>query len=87
MKNIYYLAADSEGECLITCDHEHQTVIAATACISSTGGYVVGFENGAIRALTDVEEAEFQDAMYGSKMESRQNAPFHLLARLKPQEF
>jgi hypothetical protein len=80
MNNICYNAAYTEGECLIACNHEHKTVIAATACISSTGGYVVGVENGAIRALTDVEESEFQDAMYGSKVEFRQHASSQVLA-------
>ena len=80
MNNICYNAAYTEGECLIACNHEHQTVIAAAACISWIGGYVVGVENGTIRALTDAEEAEFQDAMYGSKVEFRQHATAQVLA-------
>jgi hypothetical protein len=87
MKNIYYRTAYTEGECLIACNHEHQTVIAATACIAATGGYVVGVEDGAIRTLTDAEETEFQNAMCGSKVEFQQNAAFHLLMRLEPQGF
>lgn len=80
MKHIWYNAAYTEGECLIACNHEHQTVIAATACISWTAGFVVGVENGIIRALDDAEEIAFQDAMYGSKVEVRQEATSLVLA-------
>ena len=73
MKNIYYHAAHTDSGCLMACGHEHRTVSAAAACISSAGGYVVGVENRALRALTDAEEVEFQNAMYG-KVESRQNS-------------
>ncbi len=85
MENVQYRAAYSEGECLIACDHEHHTVIAATACIASIGGYVVAVADGAMRALTEAEEAEFQNAMCGNKVDPQQNAAYHLLARLEPQ--
>ena len=34
--------------------------------VPSAGGYVVAVENGILRALTDAEEDEFQEAMYGT---------------------
>ena len=66
MSKVYYFAANTDGECIIGCIHEHRTVTNATACISSAGGYVVAVENMTLRALTDAEEAEFQAAMYGN---------------------
>ena len=62
---LYYFAAWTDSGCLLGCPHEHNTVSAATACISCAGGYVVAVENSVLRALTDVEEADFQYAMYG----------------------
>lgn len=63
MKSIYYFAAWTDSGCLLGCDDEHQTVTEAVDChssISHAGSYVVAVENGILRALTDVEEAEFQ---------------------------
>jgi len=79
MAPIYYFAAWADGGCLLGCEHQHQTVSAATACISSAGGYVIAIENGVLRALTDEEEAEFQNAMYGTS-EKAQNERDLLLA-------
>jgi hypothetical protein len=70
MSSTFYFSAWTDSGCLLGCDHEHQTVTSATACISCAGGYVVAVENGVLRALTDAEEVEFQHAMYGSKVES-----------------
>jgi hypothetical protein len=67
MKKLHYFAASTDSGCLLGCEHEHQTVTSATACISTAGGYVVGVENDKYRALNDAEEAEFQRAMYGSE--------------------
>ena len=58
MKKIHYFAAWSEGYCLEGCDHEHQTVTSAVACINTCGGYVVAMETQ-LRALTDAEEQNF----------------------------
>jgi hypothetical protein len=61
--NIYYFASWTNSGFLLGCDHEHQTVAAAVDCdssISHAGSYVVAVENDVLRALTDVEEAEFQ---------------------------
>jgi hypothetical protein len=66
---IYYFAAWTDSNCLLGCSHEHSTVLSAAACISQAGGYVVAVENGALRALTEVEEIDFQHAMYGTNTE------------------
>jgi len=67
MKDLYYFAASTDSGCLLGCDHHHQTVTSAAACINCAGGYVIAVENGKYRALNDVEEAEFQKAMYGTE--------------------
>ena len=67
MPSIVYFAAWTDSGCLLGCDHEHQTVTSAAACISCAAGYVIAIERSVLRALTDAEEAEFQRAMYGSK--------------------
>jgi hypothetical protein len=70
MGSTFYFSAWTDSGCLLGCDHQHQTVTSATACISCAGGYVIPVENGVLRALTDAEELEFQHAMYGGKVES-----------------
>jgi hypothetical protein len=62
MDSIYYFAAWTDSGFLLGCDHEHQTVTEAVACISYAGGYVIAVENNVLRALADDEEAEFQRA-------------------------
>jgi hypothetical protein len=74
MGSTFYFSAWTDSGCLLGCDHEHQTVTSATACISCAGGYVIAVEKGVLRALTDAEEVEFQRAMYGDKIESTQQA-------------
>jgi hypothetical protein len=64
MKTVYYFAAWTDSGCLLGCDHKHQTVTSAVACINVTGGYVVAVETQ-LRELTEAEEAEFQLAKYG----------------------
>jgi hypothetical protein len=64
MKQIYYFAAWTDSDCLLGCDHQHQTVTSATACINVAGGYVMAVETS-LRELTGREEAEFQLAKYG----------------------
>jgi hypothetical protein len=63
LNSIYYFAAWTDSGCLLGCDHKHQTVSEAVACISCAGGYVIAVENRVLRALTDDEEAEFQRAL------------------------
>jgi hypothetical protein len=63
--NVYYFAAWTDSGFLLGCDHEHQSVAEAVDCnssISHAGSYVVAVEDGVLRALTDVEEAEFECA-------------------------
>jgi hypothetical protein len=67
MKDLHYFAAWTDGGCLLGCFHEHKTVTSAAACVSSAGGYVVAVENGKLRELNEVEEAEFQRAMCNSE--------------------
>ena len=61
----YHAAYADGGRYLRLCFHQHSTVISAAACISSAGEYVVAVENGFIRALTTVEEVEYEYALYG----------------------
>lgn len=90
MRKLYYFAAYPDSECLLVCDHEHNTVIAAVVCISSAGGYVIAVENGRLRALTDAEEAEFQHAMYGpgkaGSLDDIRRSMFKLRFRLRINE-
>ena len=65
MRLVYYFAAWTDSGCLLGCDHQHETVISATACISHAGCYVIAVEDGELRALTDQEEIGFQHAMRG----------------------
>jgi len=65
MPSLYYFAANTDSGCLIGCDHKHSTVIAAVACITAAGGFVVAVQDGEFRELTRKEEAVFQFAMYG----------------------
>ena len=78
----YYNAAYTDGgRWITTCNHLHQTVHGAAACISSAGGYVVGVEDGKILALTDREETEFQNSMYGRSVDAN-SSPDHILLLL-----
>lgn len=66
MTSTWYHAAYADGgKYLRPCPHLHPTVISAAACMSSAGEYVVASENGLIRALTTVEEVEYEYALYG----------------------
>jgi hypothetical protein len=70
MSSTFYFSAWTDSGCLLGCPHEHPTVTSAVACIACAGGYVIAIEKGVLRALTDVEEVEFQKAMYGSEVKS-----------------
>jgi hypothetical protein len=82
MKDLYYFAASTDSGCLLGCDHQHQTVTSAVPCISCAGGYVIAVENGKYRALNDVEEAEFQKAMYGTEPVQANSAAQGLLIQV-----
>jgi hypothetical protein len=82
MKKVHYFAAWTHNECFCGCDHEHQTVTSATACINEVGGYVVAVETH-MRELTEAEEAEFQFAKYGIRPDSQtEKAPTRPLSWL-----
>jgi hypothetical protein len=68
MTSIYYFAAWTDSDFLISCWHEHPTIREATECINGAAGYVVGIEDGVMRALTVDEEAEFQRAIYAPRI-------------------
>lgn len=74
MSSIYYFSAWTDSGCLLGCEHEHETVTSAVACISCAGGYVLAVEKGVQRMLSDEEQAEFQTAMFGTKAETAQGA-------------
>jgi hypothetical protein len=72
MNSIYYFAAWTDSGFLLGCDHEHETVPEAVACISCGGGYVIAVENNVLRALTDEEEAALRQLRgSGSEFERR----------------
>ena len=84
MNRTHYIAAHTDSELLIGCIHQHNTVTSATACISAAGGYVIAVQKGKLRELNDVEEAEFQQAMYGHQELIKRDAPsFALLVRVR----
>ncbi len=64
----YYFAAWTDSGCLLGCDHQHLTVVAAVVCAQSpcAGAYVVAVEDGVLRELNAREEREFQLEMYGT---------------------
>jgi hypothetical protein len=64
MTSIYYSAGWTDSGFFTICWHKHPTIREATGCMNCAGGYVVGVENGVMRALTDDEEAEFQRAIH-----------------------
>ena len=70
----YYIAVHTDSGCICGCDHKHPNIATATACISQPGGYVVAIRRGKTLPLTDAEEAEFQEFMYGQP-ELIQSAP------------
>ena len=71
----HYFAAWTDSGFLLGCDHEHQTIASAVACIPCAGGYVIAVEEGELHALNDSEVIEFQAAMYGSPKPQRAIPP------------
>ncbi len=68
MNRIYYLAAYTDGGCVVPCTHRHSTVHAAAACIATAGGYVVAVQNQRMRELNRREEEQYEKAMYGADL-------------------
>ena len=76
----HFVAVHTDGECILACNHKHQNVTTAAACISEAGGYVVAVRRRKFFALTAAEEAEFQLAMYGhGKPAEKREAPVLVL--------
>jgi len=71
MSKRHFVAVYTDSGCLCACDHKHQNVTTATACISQPGGYVVAVRGRKYFPLTDAERAEFESAMYGREAPSR----------------
>jgi hypothetical protein len=67
MKSTYYSAAWTDSGCLLSCGHEHETLVEAASCIPCAGGYVVGIENGVMRSLRTEEESEVQSVIHSRK--------------------
>jgi hypothetical protein len=78
----YYVAAWTDSDCLCCCEHEHQNVACAVACISTCGGFVLAFEGAQIRGLTGREMAEFDHAMFGKPGTKKERPPNGLLSLL-----
>jgi len=72
----HFVAVHNDCGCIITCDHKHQNVTTATACISEAGGYVIAVSRRKFLPLSATEEAEFQASMYGrGKPAKKREAP------------
>ncbi len=84
MAPLYYFAAYTDSGFLVSCTHEHATVISAVVCISAAGGYVVAVENEQLRELSKKEEREFQFAMYGTEIVRGRLRPLRPLNLTKP---
>jgi len=69
MTSICYSAVWTDSGFLLSCWHEHPTIREAAECINYAGAYVLATENGALRALTVDEEAEFQRAIYAPRID------------------
>jgi hypothetical protein len=76
MRHVYYFAAWTDNE--FGCGHRHKTIVSAVHCIAAAGGYVIASEKGKLRQLTDIEESEFQRAMYGTGKERLLDAELSL---------
>ncbi|HEX7288357.1 MAG TPA: hypothetical protein VF532_19390 [Candidatus Angelobacter sp.] len=72
----FHAAYADGGKFLRLCSHQHPTVISAVACMSSAGEYIVAVEDGVIRALTNVEEVEYEYSIYGRAFGRSDDSPF-----------
>ncbi len=80
MSTLYYFAANTDSGCVISCGHEHATLVGAVACLPTVGagGYVIAFQDGQERTLDQEEQLEVHAAIYGGW---RNPAPFWLRRR------
>jgi hypothetical protein len=82
MHNAYYSAAWTDSDCLCCCEHQHQTVTSAVACINTCGGFVLAFAGEQMRPLNESEMTEFQHAMFGNRPFQNERFPNGLLSLL-----
>lgn len=75
----HFVAVHTDSGCILGCDHKHQNIATATACISQPGGYVVAVRRGKYFPLTELEEAEFRKAMFGPEKQQCQGPDLSLL--------
>lgn len=75
MSKRHFVAIYTDSGCMVGCDHKHQNLATAVACISQAGGYVIARRRGKYRQLTDAEEAEFQQLICGSEGTRKREAP------------
>jgi hypothetical protein len=82
MDYLYYVAAWTDSDCLCCCEHEHQNVACAVACINTCGGFVLAFEGAQMRGLTQKEMTEFDHTMFGKPQARKERQPTGLLSLL-----
>jgi hypothetical protein len=84
----HFVAVHTDSGCIFGCDHKHQNVTTATACISQPGGYIVAVRRRKYLPLSELEETEFQKAMFGREEtpEQASDAAMLLKRKLNPQE-
>jgi len=70
----HFVAVYTDSGCILSCDHKHQNITTAAACISQPGGYLVAVRRRKYLPLTETEEAEFQRAMFGREDLKRSGA-------------
>ena len=83
MRKRHFVAVYTDSGCILDCNHKHQNITTAAACISQPGGYVVAVRRRKYLPLTEVEEAKFQKAMFGRAARASDSAP---VGGLNPQE-
>jgi len=81
MGNRHFVAVHTDSGCILGCDHKHQNIATAAACISEPGGYIVAVRRGKYLPLTDLEEAEFQEAMFGHEKQQYRDRDLSLLRK------
>src|SRR5512133_3914558 len=70
MNSIHYIAVWTDSGSLVGCNHVHQTVTSAVACINTAGGFVLAVGTS-LRELTPAEQEEFKTATYGRDLDAK----------------
>lgn len=84
MSKRHYVAVSTDSGVLLGCVHNHKTILSAVACISEPGGYVVAVRRRKYLPLTNAEDAEFQQLMYGhEELMKRDNPRLDVLVRVR----